>query len=273
MSPEIWRAVMTETDMDIDLSGLVSAEMIQRWQRERDRLTKMIERLAKKRDGLEKMVLLGTELTKTNATTGPTEPSMPLVARARRGGTWKGIISDILAREVRGLTHAELKAEIAKTQLAERLEQSEKGFYGAVARLVADREAIRHKGRTYSPATFEKFQKDVAAGVAADKEAPPASQRSPVKDAILRFLSARPTGAKAGEILRHVQKLPEYGSNTAVYNLISRMRKRQEIIKRGKLYRLPPNTDEAPPDPKSNGASPIAGGAATPPIESRDSLG
>jgi hypothetical protein len=165
------------------------------------------------------------------------------------GTTWTATIQGILDNAGRGLTYEELRAEVMKTQLGEKLKRTDKSFYGAIGKL-AGSHLVRHKGRLFANAAYEQFMKDVAAGKAVDKPAPLAGHKSPMTDAVLEFLKTRAFGAISGEIVRELKKNPEFvptleKNKTHIYNILARLKSRDEIIKKGERYLLVHANQEA----------------------------
>jgi len=181
----------------------------------------------------------------------PEQPQLPLPGRKSRGeGTWTGVIHNILAKAGRGLTHAELRAEIAKTALADRLEKSDKGFYGGIGKL-ADQNPpalAKYKGRLFYPPTYEKFMADVAAGKAADLEdIPQIGNASPFRDAIMDLMRSTfaDNGATSAEIIAALKQNPALIGTvqrhpTHTYNVLARLLDHGELTKWNEKYFLGP---------------------------------
>jgi hypothetical protein len=177
-------------------------------------------------------------------------PQLPLKrGKQAKPGTWTSVIHTILAKAGRGLLHSELRAEVAKTDLAERLANSDKGFYGGIAKLVAEDppRLVKHKGRLFAPATHQKFMADVAAGRATDLEdLPHIGNASPFRDAILEAMKLAFTGgATSAEIIEELKKNPALISTvlrhpTHTYNVLARMIEHGELTKWNEKYFLGP---------------------------------
>lgn len=168
-------------------------------------------------------------------------PQLPLKrGKQKNPGTWTSVIHTILTNIGRGLVHSELRAEVAKTELAERLAKSDKGFYGGIAKLVAqDPPAlVKYKGRLFAPATYRKFKADVDAGRVEDLEdIPHIGNASPFRDAILELMKSYFTaGATSAEIIEELKKNPALISTiirhpTHTYNVLARMVEHDELLK------------------------------------------
>jgi hypothetical protein len=173
---------------------------------------------------------------------------------AKKGGrkasdtSWTGTMLKILVEADRGMTYPELKAEIAKTHLGPKLLRTDKSFYGGVGKLEEKKQAFRHNGRVFAASVYERFQRDVAAGIATDepvRNPGGGDHYSPTKAAVLAFLDENIEGARVAEILSNLEKRPELDlsdrySKTAVYNLIARLVKREVLTKHEGIVRLPP---------------------------------
>jgi hypothetical protein len=162
--------------------------------------------------------------------------------------TWTATIQEILEKAGRGLTYEELKAEVLKTHLGEKLQRTDKSFYGAIGKLADGKHLVRHKGRLFAAAAHVQFMKDVAAGKVADTPAPLAGHKSPMTAAVKEFLKTREFGAISSEIVHELKKNPEFvptleKNKTHIYNILSRLISREELFKKGERYLLARNTN------------------------------
>jgi hypothetical protein len=168
-------------------------------------------------------------------------PQLPLRrGRQKNSGTWTSVIHTILRKAGRGLLHTELRDEVAKTELAERLANSDKGFYGGIAKL-ADQDPpllVKYKGRLFDPPIHQKFMADVAAGRVPDlEEIPHLGNASPFRDAILDVMKSSFTGgATSSEIIEALKKNPALAGTiqrhrTHAYNVLARMIDHDELTK------------------------------------------
>jgi hypothetical protein len=182
--------------------------------------------------------------------------------RAPRGGgkSWTATILRIVTSVDCGMSYPELKAEVRKTHLGSTLERTDKAFYGAIGKLDARGQAVRHNGRVFSPKAYQQFQADVAAGKIKDEPAGfVAGRESPNETAVRLFLAPRPNGATPAQIVDNLLNNPPVHlavskNRNSIYNLIANMRKKDKLIKRGSRYYLPRPKNEAP-DPKGSSAS------------------
>jgi hypothetical protein len=181
-------------------------------------------------------------------------PQLPLKRRKqRKGATWTSVIHTILTEAGRGLLHTELRAEVVKTDLAERLSKSDKGFYGGIAKLADQKPPllIKHKGRLFAPATYHRFMADVAAGRVPDLEdIQHIGNASPFRDAILDLMKRFDDGATSAEIIQGLRQNPALVGTlqrhqTHVYNVLSRLVEREELTKSNGKYVLGPKQQAA----------------------------
>ncbi len=228
-----------------------------------------------KRTKLNRLVAAGSALVGLEdkpqpkaATVGQTVPQHDVVPgtrmkrrkRQKSVQTWRATIYKIIKEAGRPIPYAELKEAVAQTHLGERLEETDKSFYGSLRRLDRDGKIVRHNGRAFLPEAYRQFMEDVKAGRAVDGPIGGLPGRgSPNFDAIRDFLAERPNGATGKEILdsllneppKHLDVSRNRGS---LQNALTKMRDRTEIEKRGDRYYLPRAKSEAP-DPAGPSAS------------------
>ena len=156
---------------------------------------------------------------------------------------WTGTMLRILTASGQMMTYADLKAEIAKTPLGPKLLSTDKSFYGALGKLEDRKQAIRHSGRIGTPIAYERFMRDVAAGIVKDEPVrnTGGEHTSPTKSALFAFLENNIQGAPIAEIIGDLEKRPDLdltgkNSKTAVYNLIARLVRREVLTKRVVLF-------------------------------------
>jgi hypothetical protein len=172
-------------------------------------------------------------------------------------GEWKPIIRLIVqTAPAQPVSYSEAKAEILKSELADKFQKSDKGFYNAIARLNKAGEIIAYKGHLFAPDVFRKFQEDLAAGRVRELRMANAAHRSPMGEATLDILSRRKAGAESGHLIWELRKNPEFAAaidknKTHPYNVFARLVKTGEVIKRGKRYYYPRSEKEAPSNPES----------------------
>jgi len=205
----------------------------------------------------------------------PENPTMPSGSHGMRSGGWTETVYGIVATKPGGTPYSDLKSEVARTPLGPRLERQDKSFYGALLKLEKSGKIVRHKGRAYTPESFEAFRKQVEAGIIADT--PPkgshAGQSSPTKLALLELLRQKPGGIPRRDVVKRLRRIPELELNdkkslTAAYNLLARLIKREEVDFDGRIVRLPrsangaskveaPDSGELSGAPNGNGKMPL----------------
>ncbi len=272
--------------------ALPTTEDVNRWKLELDRVvteeSDMKARhaaeekaLRDRRTRLEKLVMAGAAFVEvTLSESQKPEPAplsvvapssaqtpKPKVARRRqrrkqtsrsRARTWTATILKTLKVAGRGMTYAELKSEMAKTHLGETLSRTDRALYGGVGKLANRGQLVKHNGRLFTPDAYRRFMSDVATGKAVDRPAPPTGNRgSPNKVAIFTFLASRPGGATTAEIVHALLNDPPPGlkiseNPTVIYNLLSNLKKRRELMRPGDRYFLP-SPDNGAPGPNGPG--------------------
>ena len=112
--------------------------------------------------------------------------------RQPRGKTWTATILKIVEESERGMTYHDLKDEIGKTHLSNRLRETEKAFYSGIWKLSTKGTIVRYRGWVFSPTAYAKFKADVDSGLIDDLPETGASARqSPNEIAVKRFLASR----------------------------------------------------------------------------------
>jgi hypothetical protein len=150
---------------------------------------------------------------------------------------WTDTILEIVERNSLGVTTSELKVEILNTHLGERLQQTGTAFYGAIKKLKERKKIVSHNGRLYTPSTLSQFIKVTGSQALEDNGS---NRSSPTKDAIIRFLERKGSAtAPAAEIMRMLRQNGKEINNASLYNLLSKMTKRGELVKANGAYTLP----------------------------------
>lgn len=230
------------------------------------------EKIARdRRSKLEKLVQYGMALVDMGALSEP-QPATEITAATvsapakpktktrkrhargpRRGGkTWTATIKRIVTKSGRGMTYAEVKAELKNTHLASTLIRTDKAFYTSIGKLSERGDIVKYHGRVYAPKVYQQFMKDVAAGRVIDEPATfMTGIESPNEIAIERFLKARPGGATTSEIVGSLLNDPPADLNVtknrnSIYNLLKRQIDNGKLIRRGDRYYLPVPKAEAP---------------------------
>jgi hypothetical protein len=178
-------------------------------------------------------------------------PELPLKRRKQQGSsTWTSIIHNILEEAGRGLTHPELRTELEKTVMAERLAKSDKGFYGGIAKLADQKPPllIKYKGRLFDPPVYRQFIDDVSAGKVPDLEdLPQIGNASPFRDAIMDLMKSRfaDDGVSSADLIAALKENPALAGTvqrhpTHTYNVLARLLDRGELTKWNEKYFLGP---------------------------------
>jgi uncharacterized protein (UPF0147 family) len=199
----------------------------------------------------------------------PAAPFVPLVTpptidpppgrfAKREGTSWPDTMQGLIEAENRGIPYGELKALVMTTHLGPILERTDKAFYGTLAKLEQRKIAKRHGGRVYSAAAYAKFRADVDAGLVEDHPVPAGTPRqSPLQIAFLALLDERPRGVPTATVIAKLDNRADLNttgkySRNVIYNLISRLAHRGEIVRENGICRKA-DTSEAPDVP--SGAS------------------
>lgn len=72
--------------------------------------------------------------------------------------TWSGEISRLLKKSNSGKSYPELLNELNKGELGKKPSKGDKGFYNAIARLIAKKEAVKSGGLLYATEVFNKLK-------------------------------------------------------------------------------------------------------------------
>ena len=258
-------------------------EMKERHEAEEEAMRTRVERLGDLISAAAAFVEVDLERAENSAQAKHTEEARvtppPSAAKTRhrqpRGKTWTATILKIVEKAEHGMTYHELKGEIGKTHLSDRLRQTEKAFYSGIWKLTAKGKIIRHGDRVFLPAAYANFKTAVDSGLIDDLSDTRASgRRSPNEIAVERFLKSRPKGATTREIVDGLVNDPPPDlavtkNRTTIYNLLSRYKKNNRLIERAGRYFLPSSSNETPGSNEpgvtnhkggGNGASPSSGG-------------
>ncbi len=193
----------------------------------------------------------------------PTTPDPPLIAPAaevvphvvapQKRGTkpgrqikaisWTKAIESIVSNHPKGVLNGEVRKEYKESSFATKLGNSEKSFYGAIAKLLDKKIIVRHKTYLFKPDLLKQFLEDVAKGLTPDLEEPANKfgHKSPFGDAIKPFLETMPGGATTSEIMMELRKTPEFSDTldrhkTHLYNVLARLVDSGEVLKGGGKY-------------------------------------
>ncbi len=159
---------------------------------------------------------------------------------APKKGTWTGTVLEILKEENRGFPYNEVKEMVKKTSLGEKLNETEKSFYGAIDKLYSRNLINKHNGKLYSLEAFAIFKKNVEAGI--EKDDPIQGGRgkpSALGQAIKDFLQNNGGESTAKEIREFMLKDEKFAQtiekhHSFLYNVVANLVKKKELIKEGK---------------------------------------
>jgi hypothetical protein len=171
----------------------------------------------------------------------PKEPTGPLNVIQ---GSMADVVYRILSDAGRPISYEELKNEISKTALADKINDIDRPHYGAVQRLKEKGYCLTHNGRIATPENLKKFLEEVAAGRAVDIVV--RRMRNRWADAVVGFLDTRPEGATSREIYEHLRTIPEFKEgtrnyhNSYVFTLLSKMHRKLKMLERDNQGRYRP---------------------------------
>jgi hypothetical protein len=142
------------------------------------------------------------------------------------------------------MPYSELRSELAKTHLGQKLKRTDKSFYGGLLKLETTGLAKRHGGRAATVEVFQRFMDDVKSGRAKDEPIQNRGEnsRSPAKAALFEVLriSGSATASELITMLTPRLHLATRNSKTSIYNLIARLVKREELVRSGSIISFPP---------------------------------
>jgi hypothetical protein len=171
----------------------------------------------------------------------PKQPTGPLNLIQ---GSMADVVYRILSDAGRPISYEELKNEISKTALADKINDIDRPHYGAVQRLKEKGYCVTHNGRIATPENLKKFLEEVAAGRAVDIVV--RRMRNRWADAVVAFLDTRPEGATSREIYEHLRAIPEFKEgtrnyhNSYVFTLLSKMHRKLKMLERDNQGRYRP---------------------------------
>ncbi len=177
----------------------------------------------------------------------------PKIGRVRRHKkSWTKTVLEIAEFLGRATTPTELKKEVAKTHLGDRLAQTEAAFYGSIAKLTQKKELVRHRGWLFASSVYDKHKRDVESGEKSEVRQLPQRGRSKNKDVILAHLKTilASTTPELIKVLKanEATKDAVIKNSNPVYTLLKRMVENQEVYKNNGRYSLMPFPEnEAPP--------------------------
>jgi hypothetical protein len=173
---------------------------------------------------------------------GWVEQKRPAETRRTRSGevTWTSFIEDYVTSVNRPVDYPELREAISKSVLGPRLAASDKSFYASLQKLADRRVIVRKEGWVFSPSAYDDYVKKVAAGEI-EELAPSSNRGSRIGHEIMKFISSRPEGVSARDIVEHMKGIDEFRgpverNSTSVYNPLAKLVRREEVRKEGTTY-------------------------------------
>lgn len=171
---------------------------------------------------------------------------LPLRTRLDDGSyvTWMGEISRIVSEREGPVSYDEIKEAILSGPLAAKMEASDKGFYGAIAKLVSRDALVKKSGYLFSPQAYAKFVQsgEIENLAKIVRERIGAAKRGgPLASAVLEVVRAHPTGVIGNEVIAELLKNPSFSesirkNNTGAYNVLTRLISHGQIKKVGRTY-------------------------------------
>lgn len=230
--------------------ALLKRSDLEQWEHECAELDKQINELRQRRDEVARRLERTRELLReigrlTGDPAKRRETASPIVqttpTRRRGKVSWTREISRILRENAGPVGFRELRAEIERGPLAERMARSDKGFYGAVGKLEKRGDLVKYKGWLFDPGAFRTFQHELAAGMRDDLEDKTHQRSSPMGNRILEILSRHPNGIESKRLVEELKRDPAFAdvikrNATSAYNVFTRLVKRGEIRKEGRVY-------------------------------------
>jgi hypothetical protein len=179
-----------------------------------------------------------------------TEPEMESEredGRATRLSTlWNAEITKIAYRFDHGLTNDEVKAELRKTPLNPELDNrdSVRRFYQTVTRLNKRGTIVYHNGRVFSPEAYDRFQRDLEAGLVDDERPIAKGHYSHMGEAIIEIVTNSGIGLRRYDLTAELDKNPIFSESlnkhpSVFYNTAAHLIKRGRLEKVGDIYRIP----------------------------------
>jgi hypothetical protein len=250
-----WKAEDGRLALEIDHLN----DKISKIKQQREEIAEKLELASKLFGDIEALIEGGVDdsgsLNKRQSEKGVSSERKPTKRVSK--GSWTNTILALVTGTNHPISYDELREMIMDTHLARTLEKTDKSFYGAIARLANSGKIIRESGHVFTTESYEQFQKNMKRGLVKPLPKVSYGTSSPTAEAIHEYLRTRPVhGATSGEIIAFLkttdlrEKIDR--NKTFAYNVLSRMRDREEIVKSGDHYRLPNENGEALASPDSD---------------------
>lgn len=226
-------------------SALPGMEEVRRWEEECARIDGVMADLATKREQYRKMIQSAKDLldpqghdARKPATASDSvvaeapAPALPKKKRNRREHTWRSAIAVIVKANPEGIAYDKIKEQVP-AHLKEQLIQfpEAKGFYAALSKLDKEGVIVRQNSMAFTKRGYAKYKAKVDSGEIVKMNP---RRESPMADVIKQFL--RDQGSSKGAAIRaHLIQFPEFAgpvlkNNSAMYNVLLRLKERGEIL-------------------------------------------
>ncbi len=215
---------------------LPTADDLKRWEEEHARMGVTIRELTEKREQLGELIKVaasihgGKEATKRGI--GNANLGKP---RSVERGTWLTAVLEIVENHPEGVSYDVMRAEMPEPYASKlSRDPNAKSFYGATWKLELAGKVVRHKGHVFTPEAFERYKQRVASGEIPEVEGHE-YRGSPMMDDLKSFLALHPQSSAAA-IKDYLCTFDQYRpglkrNSSAVYNLLKRLRDREEIVR------------------------------------------
>ena len=134
-------------------------------------------------------------------------------------------------------TIPDIRDEVAKGPMAERLAVTDKGFYSGIEKLKSKHELIKHRGYLFTKAAKSKHDREVANGTKQElPEAINGNRKAPLADAIMTLVVESGDGILGKDVVAKLIENPEFTASisrnhTGAYNVLSRLKAQGRIEK------------------------------------------
>lgn len=198
------------------LAPLVTPQDILRVKADRDEAAARVAELDLKLAGIR--AFIGAEAYEVITGT-PSKPPRKEREQEGRQPTFRRAILKALDGAEAGLTYDELREALTRAGMGDRLARSPNSFFNTVARLIAQKEAVKAGGKVFSREAFDNLPAEQHQRLEAE------SARDTTPDAVIATLKAQGHGMSAAAIIEKMVSTHPYIKATAIYAAVSRMTK------------------------------------------------
>lgn len=223
---------------------LLTADDIAQWKADLERIDAKILRLHAQRDDLQRKLDAAQVFLSVERQPAPVQPPPQ-----REYGVWTNAIRGVLSEKSDGLSVAQMREALSVSGMADKLKENDKGFYGAINKLASKGEIVKDGDRCFLASAHRSYVEAVAAGLRQPIQVDDNS-RSPIAKVVLDFVRQRPDGVSSAQLVAYLRSLPAYQRQidrnaTYAYNVFSRLLRRGNLIKEGKIYKFAFEENEA----------------------------